>query len=138
MSSKVLISIHPAYAEAIFSGLKRFEFRKRRFRKEVSSLVIYSTSPVSALVGTAEVIGIREGSPKTIWDECACAGAIDEDAFFQYFADTETAFAIELDCVRRFTNDVPLSSVYPGERPPQSFRYISTNEDIGQLQLILD
>ncbi len=45
--TRALLSIRPQYADAIFRGEKRFEFRRAMFRKEVDVVVVYTTSPVS-------------------------------------------------------------------------------------------
>jgi predicted transcriptional regulator len=50
-----LLSIHPTYVEKIVGGMKTVELR-RRFAEDVAPgaiLLIYSTSPTQALVGSA-------------------------------------------------------------------------------------
>jgi predicted transcriptional regulator len=48
----VLLSIKPEYAELIKSGLKKYEFRRKIFKKAGHSKVfIYSTSPVKKITG---------------------------------------------------------------------------------------
>lgn len=125
MSEAVLISIHPKYANAILDGSKRYEFRRTRFRKPIKQLVIYCTHPTSAIVGTADVSGVTEDTPKAIWKKFAKFGAIGRKEFFEYFADCDTAVAIELSDVDRFEVAVPLEELFPGVKPPQSFRYVS-------------
>src|ERR1039457_2765572 len=46
-----LLSIRPPYAEAIFRGEKRFEFRRAIFRKAVDVVVVYPTSQTIFFVG---------------------------------------------------------------------------------------
>ena len=46
-----VMSIHPRYAEAILSGQKRVEFRKRRLAPDVTTVLVYATQPVGVLVG---------------------------------------------------------------------------------------
>ena len=43
---KVLLSIKPEFANKIFEGTKRFEFRKSIFKKEVKTVVVYASSPL--------------------------------------------------------------------------------------------
>lgn len=44
---KVLLSINPEYVEKIFSGIKKYEYRRSIFKNEaVDTIVIYSTSPI--------------------------------------------------------------------------------------------
>ena len=42
----ILLSINPEYAEKIMDGSKKFEFRKRKCKRRVDKIIIYSTSPV--------------------------------------------------------------------------------------------
>ena len=50
---KVLVlSIKPKYAEAIYSGTKRFEFRKVPPRNLNSVYLMYESAPVSKITGT--------------------------------------------------------------------------------------
>ena len=46
---KALLSIKPEFAEAIFNGKKRFEYRKVIFKKEVKYIQVYVTKTVGKL-----------------------------------------------------------------------------------------
>ena len=41
----VLISIKPKYVKKIISKEKKYEFRKNIFKKNVDTIIIYTTSP---------------------------------------------------------------------------------------------
>ena len=58
--SKVLISIKPEYVNRILNGTKKCEYRRMLAKKDVSSLIIYSTWPVMEIVGEVEVVGTIE------------------------------------------------------------------------------
>ena len=45
----ILLSIKPEYANKIFDGQKRYEYRKRIPKKEVSKIIVYSSAPEQAL-----------------------------------------------------------------------------------------
>jgi len=48
---KILLSIKPEFVEEIFSGRKKFEYRKAIFtNKKVTSVIVYSTMPVGKIV----------------------------------------------------------------------------------------
>ena len=64
-----LLSIKPEFVEKIFSGEKRFEFRKSAFREDVSRVVVYATSPVCRIVGEFEVEDILQASPRQLWQK---------------------------------------------------------------------
>lgn len=47
---RILLSINPEYVEKIFSGTKKYEYRKNIFKnKEVKTILIYSTSPIKKI-----------------------------------------------------------------------------------------
>ena len=39
------MSIHPVYANAILTGDKKVEFRKRRLAADVTHVLVYATAP---------------------------------------------------------------------------------------------
>jgi predicted transcriptional regulator len=53
---KVLLSIKPEFAEKIFDGSKRFEFRRNVFKnRDVRTVVVYASSPISKVVGEFDI-----------------------------------------------------------------------------------
>jgi predicted TIM-barrel fold metal-dependent hydrolase len=50
------LSIKPHYAEAIFSGRKRYEFRRSIFREDIRVVIVYMSSPVMEVVGDDRVM----------------------------------------------------------------------------------
>ena len=53
---KILLSIKPNYVEEIICGTKLYEFRKTLYRRrDVKTIVVYSSSPVCRVVGEIEV-----------------------------------------------------------------------------------
>ena len=61
-----LLSIKPEFVEKIFSGEKRFEFRKSAFRQDISCVIVYATSPVRRIVGEFEVEEILQAPPRKL------------------------------------------------------------------------
>ena len=56
---KVLLSIKPEYAEKIFNGEKRFEYRRVIFkRKGITTVVVYVTAPISRIMGEFQINNI--------------------------------------------------------------------------------
>lgn len=51
MNSVLVLSIKPEYAEKIYSGIKRFEFRKAPPRNLKAMYVMYESAPVSKMTG---------------------------------------------------------------------------------------
>ena len=65
---KVMLSIRPRYVDSILAGDKRFEYRRRIFkRNDVNMMAIYSTAPVSAVVAEASVGTVISGTLDEVW-----------------------------------------------------------------------
>lgn len=117
-----IISIRPEYVEKIFSGEKKWEFRKTRIDAE--RFLIYETAPISKVVGEFTVRWVGEGTPEAIYAETCLDGAgIDYDKFFEYFNGKKQAFAYEITQLKEYEFAVPLTH-FGIKRPPQNFCYL--------------
>lgn len=121
--STILLSVKPKYAAQIFAGTKLYEFRRRIARKKITSLVIYATAPVSAVIGEAAVVGCLAMSPEQLWDAVKMWAGISQKDFFHYFSSCKIAYAYCLGKTKRYLPPVSLSE-YGIQYPPQSFAYI--------------
>jgi len=127
----LLLSIRPNFADRILDGSKTVEFRRRHPRQiELGTrMLIYASSPVRALIGTAIVVEVIEASPEEIWDEYRAVGGIDHEQFNAYYAECDRAIVILLSKPVRFTNAISLDDLrckWPGFHPPQQFAYMSS------------
>jgi predicted transcriptional regulator len=67
---KVLLSIKPEFAEMIFSGSKRYEFRRSIFRNpDVKTIVVYASSPVQKVIGEFEIETIINAELENLWKQ---------------------------------------------------------------------
>src|SRR5689334_21120212 len=89
-----LLSIKPVYADAIFSGTKRFEFRRNIFRHNIHVAIVYLTSPVARVVGEFSVEDIIAHVVHALWKRTEAQAGIDRDLFFAYFAGRIIGYAI--------------------------------------------
>ncbi len=122
---KAMLSIKPEYVEKILSGEKRYEFRRRVFKRmDVDTIVIYSTSPQQRVVAEVGVVGILESDPIDIWKKTHDKAGISYKAFMAYFDGVDVAYAIELGLVNRYPRPRLLSSYAEVSAPPQSFVYV--------------
>ena len=121
---KALVSIKPEFVTSILSGEKKYEYRKIRFRQDVDSILIYSTSPVMKVVAEVKITGIIEGSPEEVWKKTENGSGIDKSFYDVYYNDKDYAIALCLGRVKIFKKAKPLSS-YNIKTPPQSFSYIN-------------
>lgn len=127
-SAIALLPIRPEYAAAIMSGDKRVEFRRRKFARIVDYVVVYASSPVQRILGFFRVSRITEGRPQELWDRYSQVGAIDRQAFNEYYSDAKQAFAIEIERVCVLQRPVPLSALGEAWRAPQSYQYIDHSD----------
>jgi predicted transcriptional regulator len=123
-----LVSIHPRFAETIFSGRKTVELR-RRFSDsaDTDSLVfIYCTSPVQSLVGTAQIVEVNRMPIGSIWRKYRKAACVSKAEFDSYFAGVDFGYAILLHRVKRFRTAIAADDLRRefGFVAPQSFRYV--------------
>jgi predicted transcriptional regulator len=120
-----LMSIRPQFASAILDGSKTVEFRKRVIANDVRRVIIYTTSPVQAVVGEFTIASQVVASPKALWRRFSRVAGIDRAAFFKYFDGSTDAVGIVIDSVVEYKTPRSLDEVEPGARPPQSFMYIT-------------
>ena len=122
---KILLSIKPEYANKIFSGEKRFEFRKSIFRNAaVRAVVVYATMPVGKVIGEFEIDEVLQASPQALWSKTRQFSGISRSFFNEYFEGRDTAYAIKVLTVKRYRSPIDLERVAPTRHPPQSFRYL--------------
>jgi predicted transcriptional regulator len=126
-----IISIRPNFAEAILSGAKTVELRRRIPPVELGTrLWIYATRPTGAVVGMAVVKAIFRGTPDSVWNEYSAQAKISRDDYDLYFNGTKEAIGISLtSVVRTAPVDIEqLRRMRVGFHPPQVIAKISEAE----------
>jgi predicted transcriptional regulator len=123
-----LVSIRPTHVEKIVGGLKTVELR-RRFSEDVAAdaiILIYSTSPTQAIVGSATIRGVRRLPLDQLWDQFGAAACIDRQTFDGYFAGLDEGYAILLHEVKAFVRQIAAADLKEkfGFIAPQSFMYL--------------
>lgn len=119
----ILLSIKPEYTKKIFSGEKKFEFRKLKPKSPPSVIYIYESYPTKLIVGRFNVKKILSGTPQEIWDRCKKYGGIGEEDFFKYTLGKELIFAYEIEKVVKFPTPIDPTKYDPSFIAPQSFAY---------------
>ena len=123
---KVLLSIKPEYAERIFNGEKKYEYRRRLFkRKDINTVVVYVTKPVGKVIGEFQIDDVLEGKPNSIWEQTKLHAGIDKNAYLDYFSEREIGFAIVIKNTTIYKEPLELIDLNPNIKyPPQSFMYL--------------
>ena len=121
---RVLLSIKPEFANLIFEGSKRFEFRKSIFKNnDIKTVVVYASSPVQKVIGEFEIEHIISDDLDSLWAKTKKFAGISRAYFDEYFVDKEIGFAIKIKKTKKYRNPLCLKKDL-GLLPPQSFLYL--------------
>lgn len=133
---KVLLSIKPEFANKIFDGTKKFEFRKSIFKnQDVKTIVVYASSPVQKVIGEFEIEKILNFDLDTLWSMTHDLSGISEDFFYKYFANKKNGYAIKIKKVKKYSKPKNLREEF-NLFPPQSFAYLSNVDDCSSIGVI--
>lgn len=121
--SKILMSINPVYVEKILSGEKCYEYRKTIPKKDVSKIIIYSTSPVKKVVGEANVKNILILDKEELWAKTKDKSGTCKEFYDSYFKNKNTGVAYELDEIKIYNPYKDLKELNINFAP-QSFIYL--------------
>lgn len=124
MKRKIVISINPEHVQNIISGIKKYEYRKIAAKQDVSSIIIYETSPIKRIVAEAEIIDVLMLSPEELWEETKEQSGINKQFFDKYFAGREMAYAYKLGKIKVYEHPKMLLD-YGIKAAPQSFVYVT-------------
>ena len=117
---KAILSIKPQFVEEIVAGRKKFEYRKSVFKQPVEKVYIYSSAPVSKVVGEFQPVDILSGEPTDIWKKTKRFSGITEKFYKEYFRGKATAYAIVIQNFVRYDKAIDLPK---GIHAPQSYCY---------------
>lgn len=121
---KVLLSIKPEFAERIFDGTKRFEFRRRIYKnKKVKSIIVHASAPISKVIGEFDIETVHFDDLKSLWNSTYKFAGISKEFYLQYFNGKESGYAIEVKEVRKYGEPLGIRETF-GIAPPQSFAYV--------------
>ena len=121
---KIVLSIKPEFANKIFAGTKKYEFRRSIFKNpDVKKVIVYASSPVQKIIGEFEIEHILNHDVDTLWDITKDLSGISSDYFYQYFSEKEKGFAIKIKNVKRYKSPECLKKDF-NLLPPQSFAYL--------------
>ena len=124
----LIISVRPKFADAIVDGRKTIEVRRKRPSVQPGTLgLVYSSSPVQAVVGSFRVDRILSGTPDELWQTARQGACISKQDFDSYFTGADFGHAIVVSCGKRLPTPIKLTNlraVWPGCMPPRSYGYL--------------
>ncbi len=122
---KVLLSIKPEFANKIFDGTKKFEFRRSVFKnKDVKKIIVYASAPISRVIGEFDIDIVIKKNIHELWDDTEEFSGITKEFYLSYFEGKEEGFAIKVKEARKYDENFSIEERY-GKKPPQSFLYVA-------------
>ena len=92
-------------------------------KQDISSIVIYETTPVKRIVAEAEIIDVLMYSPEELWKLTKEESGISKEFFDEYFEGRKIAYAYKLGKIKVYDEPKTLLD-YGIKAAPQSFVYI--------------
>ena len=134
---KILLSIKPEFVDEIFSGRKKFEYRKVIFaNKKVTSVIVYSTMPVGKIVGEFTIEDVLVDDPQSIWRKTKLSSGITKRFFDEYFTGRNQAYAIKIGRLLLYDDPIDPYERWESFIPPQSFRYVDEQIEEPELDFV--
>jgi predicted transcriptional regulator len=122
---RILLSIKPEFAYKIFSGEKKYEYRRTIFKnRNVRNIIVYVSSPVSKVIGEFEIECILSDLPEKIWNKTHKESGITKPFFDRYTEKKKKIYAIKIGKTRKYKNDLFLEKDFNLNFAPQSFVYL--------------
>ncbi len=124
----LLLSVRPRFARAILDGTKTVELRRRFVRAAAGTpVIIYASTPMMAVVGTARLRQVVVSDPNVAWLRHHPTLGLERVEFDEYLGGRMACLLI-LEDVASLESPLPLRGLQEDGpfRPPQSYRYISS------------
>lgn len=136
MSRALLLSVRPRFARALLAGTKTAEIR-RRFPDvpESMTVVIYSSSPEKAILGTMRARRLIRSNAEDIWRNYGGVIGLEQSELTDYLHGARDCSVLELDTPALWQRPVDLHELRRvlGVEPAQSFRYL-TGRQLARLE----
>ena len=124
---EVILSIKSEFVEKIISCEKKYEFRKKIFKRgDISTVVIYETKPVGKIIGEFKVEKIIEESPLNLWEATKDFAGISKKKYLTYFQEASKAYALKISEFKEYNTPLEINEFDSTlSFAPQSFCYSS-------------
>ena len=121
----IILSIRPNFCNMIFSGQKKYEYRKRVFtRSDVDKVYVYASKPICKIVGFFTIDEVIEDSPNVMWEKTHEGSGITKEYFDAYFRGCDMAHAIAIGEVVKLDTPIDPKKVIPNFHAPQNYMYV--------------
>ena len=126
--SIILMSIKPEYVDKIFSGEKKYEYRKRLCKEKIDTIIVYSSSPIQKVVGELKIKQVLYDKKNVIWNKTNKYGGITKIKFDNYYENCGYVVAYEIEKAILYDKQKDLKD-FNVRTAPQSYVYI-TNKGV--------
>lgn len=125
---KVILSIKPEFAEKIFNGSKKYEFRRSIFKDpSIKNVIVYASAPISKIIGEFEIDKILRSELNILWSKTKEYSGISEDYYLKYFEGKKVGYALKIKKTHKYEDYLSIKDDF-GLFPPQSFAYLKENK----------
>ena len=122
--SIILMSIKPEYVDKIFSGEKKYEYRKRMCKEKIDRIIVYSSFPIQKVVGELIIKRVLYDKKSKIWNKTNRYGGITKTKYDKYFENCNYAVAYEIEKAILYNKQKDLKD-FNVKMAPQSYVYIT-------------
>ena len=126
--SIILMSIKPEYVDKIFSGEKKYEYRKRMCKEKIDTIIVYSSSPIQKVVGELKIKQVLYDKKNVIWNKTNKYGCITKIKYDNYYENCGYVVAYEIEKAILYDKQKDLKD-FNVRTAPQSYVYI-TNKGV--------
>ena len=126
--SIILMSIKPEYVDKIFSGEKKYEYRKRLCKEKIDTIIVYSSSPIQKVVGELKIKQVLYDKKNVIWNKTNKYGGITKIKYDNYYENCVYVVAYEIEKAILYDKQKDLKD-FNVRTAPQSYVYI-TNKGV--------
>lgn len=137
----LILSLRPRFATAILDGSKTAEVRRRRVCVPPGTLaILYASTPVMAVVGTALVKAVHVLAPDDAWRTYGNSTDLQRTEFDAYLEGSAVACIICLHRAQPIRPVLPLRELRELNefQPPQSYRFVTRDDPHALRELALD
>ena len=122
--STILMSIKPKYVDKIFSGEKKYEYRKRMCKEKIDRIIVYSSFPIQKVAGELKIKQVLYNKKSIIWDKTNRYGGITKTKYDKYYENCDYAVAYEIEKAILYDKQKDLKD-FNVRTAPQSYVYIT-------------
>ena len=121
----VILSIRPQFCKLIFEGVKRYEYRKRVFKRtDIDKVYVYASSPIYKIVGYFTIDNVISDTVSNMWQMSYYGSGISKEYYDSYFNGCDIAHAIKIKDVVKLDTPIDPKKVIPTFHAPQNYMYM--------------